>query len=151
MFTLISNEPIKIADLQKLTNQSMVNGALVTKMATGLLVKRRKTLVVWWSEEHGNMSSEKFISTIFRYKSKFFRGPKEQESWWCLDQISASTKFVLNFLQKPCMGTVFSKWTNFQISFLLWDLEVITDLLCVRKGYSWKILEQIVTVSYLKK
>ena len=46
MFTLISNEPIKIADLQKLTNQSMVNGALVTKMATGLLVKRRKTLLV---------------------------------------------------------------------------------------------------------
>ena len=46
MLTLISNEPIKVADLQKLTNQSMVNGALVTEMATGLLVKRRKTLVV---------------------------------------------------------------------------------------------------------
>ena len=29
MFMLISNKPIKVADLQKVTNQLMLNGALV--------------------------------------------------------------------------------------------------------------------------
>ena len=46
MFMLISNEPIKVAHLKKLVNQSMVNGALVIEMVTILLVKARKTLVV---------------------------------------------------------------------------------------------------------
>ena len=32
MFMLISNEPIKVADLQKLANQLMLNGALVIEM-----------------------------------------------------------------------------------------------------------------------
>ena len=32
MFMLNSNEPIKVAHLQKLTNQSMLNGTLVIKM-----------------------------------------------------------------------------------------------------------------------
>ena len=32
MFMLNSNEPIKVAHLQNLTNQSMSNGALVIKM-----------------------------------------------------------------------------------------------------------------------
>ena len=44
MFMLISNEPIKVAHLQKLANESRVNGALVIEMV--LLVKARKTLVV---------------------------------------------------------------------------------------------------------
>ena len=42
MFLLISNEPIKVADLQKLANQLMLNGALVIDLS----VKARKTLVV---------------------------------------------------------------------------------------------------------
>ena len=42
-----SNEPIKMAHLQRLSNQSMVNGTLVIEMVTILLVKSRKTLVVW--------------------------------------------------------------------------------------------------------
>ena len=46
MFLLIANEPIKIAQLQKLSNQSAVNGALVIEMVTILLVKARKTLIV---------------------------------------------------------------------------------------------------------
>ena len=104
MFMLISNEPIKVAHLQNLTNQSMVNGALVIEMVTILLVKGREILFAWWSAEHGNMSSEKFISTRFSYISKLFRGANKQESWWSLDQISASTKFVLNLLQKGRMG-----------------------------------------------
>ena len=32
MFMLNSNEPIKVAHLQKLTNPSMLNGALVIEM-----------------------------------------------------------------------------------------------------------------------
>ena len=43
MFMLISNEPIKVADLQKLANQLMLNGALVIDLP----VKVRKILVVW--------------------------------------------------------------------------------------------------------
>ena len=34
MFMLNSNEPIKVAHLQKLTKQSMLNGALVIEMVS---------------------------------------------------------------------------------------------------------------------
>ena len=46
MFMLISNKPVKVAHLQKLANQSMMNGALVIEMVTILSVKARKTSVV---------------------------------------------------------------------------------------------------------
>ena len=46
MFMLISNKPVKVAHLQKLANQSLVNGALVIEMVTILSVKARKTSVV---------------------------------------------------------------------------------------------------------
>ena len=59
MFMLISNEPMKVAQLQKLANQLMVNGALVVEIETILLVKARKTLVVWWSEERSNRKKVK--------------------------------------------------------------------------------------------
>ena len=42
MFMLISNKPIKIADLQKVANPLMLNGALVIYLS----VKARKTSVV---------------------------------------------------------------------------------------------------------
>ena len=42
MFILISNEPIKVADLQKLANQLMLNSTLVIDLP----VKTRKTLVI---------------------------------------------------------------------------------------------------------
>ena len=54
MFMLISKEPIKVAHVQKLANQSMVNGALVIETVPTLFVKARKSLVVWWSEERFN-------------------------------------------------------------------------------------------------
>ena len=54
MFMLISNKPIKVAHLQKLANQSMVNGVLVIEMRTILSVKAKKNLVVWRSEERSN-------------------------------------------------------------------------------------------------
>ena len=52
MFMFNSNEPIKVAHLQKLTNQSvsMLNGAIVIEMATNFT----------------NMGSEKFNFTRFR-------------------------------------------------------------------------------------
>ena len=46
MFMFSSNEPIKVAHLQKLANQSMLHGALVKEMVNNLSVKARKTLVV---------------------------------------------------------------------------------------------------------
>ena len=46
MFRLNSNEPIKVAHLQKLANQAILNGALVIEMETIPSVKVRKTLVV---------------------------------------------------------------------------------------------------------
>ena len=45
MFMLISNKPIKVADLQKLANQLMLNSAFVTDLPVKA-VKARKTLVV---------------------------------------------------------------------------------------------------------
>ena len=79
---------MKIAHLQKLINQSMMNGALVIEMVIILLVNARNTLVIWWSKERSNrkklnkdIGSENFISTRFHYISKLFRGAKEQESW----------------------------------------------------------------------
>ena len=42
MLMLISNKPIKVADLQKLANQLMLNSALVLDLPA----KARKTLVV---------------------------------------------------------------------------------------------------------
>ena len=47
MFRLNSNQPIKVAHLQKLANQAVLNGALVIEMETIPSVKARKTLVVW--------------------------------------------------------------------------------------------------------
>ena len=43
---LNSNEPIKVAHLQKLTNQSMLNGALVIEKVSNSLSESQKTLVV---------------------------------------------------------------------------------------------------------
>ena len=49
MFMLNSNEPIKVAHLEKLANQSMLNGALAIEMVKNSfnesMVKARKALV----------------------------------------------------------------------------------------------------------
>ena len=42
MLMLNSNEPIKVAHLQKLANQSMVNGALVIEMVNNFLSESKK-------------------------------------------------------------------------------------------------------------
>ena len=43
MFLLNSNEPIKVAHLQRLANQSMLNGALVIKMVNNSFSESKKT------------------------------------------------------------------------------------------------------------
>ena len=42
MFMLISNEPIKVSDLQKLANQLMQNGALVIQMVNNSFSESKK-------------------------------------------------------------------------------------------------------------
>ena len=42
MFMLNSNEPIKVAQLQKLINQSMLNGAIVIEMVNNSFSKSQK-------------------------------------------------------------------------------------------------------------
>ena len=41
LFTLNSNEPIRVAHIQKLANQSMLNGALLTVKVKNVLIKKR--------------------------------------------------------------------------------------------------------------
>ena len=44
MFMLISNKPIKLADLQKLAIQLMLNGALVIEMINNSFSKSKKNV-----------------------------------------------------------------------------------------------------------
>ena len=71
MFMLNSNKPIKIAHLQKLANQSTLNGALVTEMVNNSFCeikqknhwsfdKARNILI----EKKRDLGSEKYISNI---------------------------------------------------------------------------------------
>ena len=72
MLVFNSNEPIKIAHLQKLTNKSMLNGTLVMEMINNSfsdskknfssLIKRETFLI----KKNKAMGSEKYISTRFR-------------------------------------------------------------------------------------
>ena len=39
-----SNEPIKVAHLQKLANQSLLNGALVMEMVNNFFIQSKKNL-----------------------------------------------------------------------------------------------------------
>ena len=43
MFMLNSNEPIKVANLQKLASQSMLNGALVIQMINNSFSESKKS------------------------------------------------------------------------------------------------------------
>ena len=42
MFIFISNEPIKVAQVQKLSNQSMLNGALMKEMVNNSFSESKK-------------------------------------------------------------------------------------------------------------
>ena len=58
MFMLNSNEPIKVAHLEKLANQSMLNGALVEDNSCS---ESSNALV----EKTRDMGSEKYIQSDF--------------------------------------------------------------------------------------
>ena len=60
MFVFNSNEPIEVAHLQKLTNQSMLKGALVIEMVNNSFSKSKKTLVVWESVECSNRKKSRY-------------------------------------------------------------------------------------------
>ena len=68
MFLLISNEAIKVAHLEKLTNQLMVNGALVIEMVAILLLKARK---LWSFDEVRNILIKKNERKIWAVKILF--------------------------------------------------------------------------------
>ena len=68
MFLLISNEAIKVAHLEKLANQLMVNGALVIEMVAILLLKARK---LWSFDEVRNILIKKNERKIWAVKILF--------------------------------------------------------------------------------
>ena len=68
MFLLISNEAIKVAHLEKLANQLMVNGALVIEMVAILLLKARK---FWSFDEVRNILIKKNERKIWAVKILF--------------------------------------------------------------------------------
>ena len=56
-----SNKPIKFVYLQKLANQSMLNGTLVmemTKTSTFVFMKVKKSLVVHWKKKSFNWKNK---------------------------------------------------------------------------------------------
>ena len=62
MFMLISNEPIKVTDLQKLANQ-LANADWHTgdNLSERERERARKTLVVWQSKKHSNQNKNRDI------------------------------------------------------------------------------------------
>ena len=56
MFMLNSNEPIKVAHLQKLANQSMLTGALVIEMVNNSFTEAKK---LWSFDKATNVLIEK--------------------------------------------------------------------------------------------
>ena len=70
MLKLNSNEPIKVAHLQKLANQSILNGALEIEIVNNSFSESKKSLDnardVLVKKKNRDMGSEKYISTRFR-------------------------------------------------------------------------------------
>ena len=82
MFMLNPNEPIKVAHLQKLSNQSILNGALVIEMVynyrNGIQLFLQKQEKLWSFDKARNVLIEKNRDTgseksIFRLISKLLR------------------------------------------------------------------------------
>ena len=71
MFTLNSNEQIKVAPLQKLANQSMLNGTLVIEMVSNTFSESTKNFGrlikqgALYLKKNRDMGNEKYISTRF--------------------------------------------------------------------------------------
>ena len=109
MFMLISNEPIKVALLQKLANQLMLNGPLVIEMIdnssfsksmknVGRLVKRHcaKNHIFQVLEYHGKLKKTKEISSFhqhFGLKKPYFPSPKNKNF-----SVTSKCHLSINFL-----------------------------------------------------
>ena len=72
MFMLNSNEPIKVAHLQKLVNQSMLNGALTIEMVNNSFSESKNKFVCLIKQgmfqskkQNRDMVSEKYILLAF--------------------------------------------------------------------------------------
>ena len=81
---LNSNQPIKVADHQILTNQSILNGALTIEIVSNSFNESKKSFDKARNvliEKERDMGDEKYISTRFRSILHFlFRSAKEQQS-----------------------------------------------------------------------
>ena len=70
MLKFNSNEPIKVSHLQKLANQSILNGALEIEIVNNSFSESKKSLDnardVLVKKTNRDMGSEKYISTRFR-------------------------------------------------------------------------------------
>ena len=70
MLKFNSNEPIKVSHLQKLANQSILNGALEIETVNNSFSESKKSLDnardVLVKKTNRDMGSEKYISTRFR-------------------------------------------------------------------------------------
>ena len=94
MFMLNSNKPIKVAHLQKLANQSMLNGTLMIEMVNNSFSESKKKLVIFDKARNALIKKieiwavKKYISTRFRLISILFRRAKEQQNCQYIDQTS---------------------------------------------------------------
>ena len=81
---LNSNQPIKVADHQKLTNQSILNGALKIEIVSNSFNESKKSFDKARNvliEKGRDMSDERYISTRFGCILHFlFRSAKEHQS-----------------------------------------------------------------------
>ena len=55
------NEPIKVAHLQKLANQSVLNGALVIEMVNNYFSESKKNCGCLISEERSNWKKQRYV------------------------------------------------------------------------------------------
>ena len=133
MFILTSNGPIKVADLQKLASQLMLNDALMIEMVDSESKKK-----LW--------SFDKARNVIIKTKIEIVRAVKN------VSTISQDRKggLVLNLLWKCCIVASFWQVNAFKISLSLWELQVIRNWLCVR-DITETSLNRFVTVAFLKK
>ena len=108
MFMVISNESIKVAHLQKLANQAMMNGALVIEMTKWLFNEARNVLI------------EK--NTRFRYISKLFRVCKRTGKLLMFRSDFSKYETCSKSFTRTLYGSKFlvSEWI-----FKLWKLERI--------------------------
>ena len=101
MFILDSNEPIKVAYLQKSANQSMLNGALVIDMVNHSFRKKQEKLLPF-DKARNNLIEKIEIRAV---KNIF---PLDFAKYLSYSELQKNRReFVVYLLQKRSMGTSF--------------------------------------------